>query len=265
MGVRIAYGKREDIDDAVRTGAIPKETFIVSNEDQSTEMFYLHSDGSMHSIAERQTFYSIDSAESWISKYNCRGRILSVYTDGHWRAYIVTNNDSLSSIEGSGSGGDGGSVDLSDIKEQIIGLERSVGEKSEESDVQSDNLWSAIDEILLRCTRAIDGKVDKVEGCRLITEAEAEKLNKIDPNANVNLIDRITLGGSPAEIKDKTVDIPKATKSALGLVMGKEEENHIVVNNDGSMTVHSLNVIKLTQSDGDLIILDGGSGSDYYW
>ena len=61
------------------------------------------------------------------------------------------------------------------------------------------------------------------------------------------------------EIVDYIVDaVPIATLERLGRVKSSEAENHIKVKEDGTMEVNSLNVMKLVQTDGDLLILDGG-------
>lgn len=160
-------------------------------------------------------------------------------------------------------------------------------------------------------TDALEGKVDKVEGSRLLTEDEATKLEKlvlgengevsvsgkvaagnvegldawitaragtlkglsennltdtliakiegIEYNAQVNLIETITLGGIATTISNKTVDIPVATAEKLGLVMSSTEINKVTVGADGTMEVNNINANKLVQSDGEYLILNGGS------
>ena len=56
-------------------------------------------------------------------------------------------------------------------------------------------------------------------------------------------------------------DIPVATAEALGLVMSSTAENKVSVGADGTMEVNSVNVNKLTQTEGDTLILNGGSAS----
>ena len=64
------------------------------------------------------------------------------------------------------------------------------------------------------------------------------------------------------EIVDYIVDaVPIATLERLGRVKSSENENHVKVKEDGTMEVNSLNVMKLTQTDGDLLILDGGNAN----
>lgn len=112
---------------------------------------------------------------------------------------------------------------------------------------------------------ALAGKVSTVEGKQLSTEdyttQEKEKLQGIAEGANVNLIEVIKAGETSLQIANKVVTIPVATAPALGLVKGSDAENSVSVSTDGSMTVNSLNVNKLVQTDGEFLILDGGSAS----
>lgn len=52
-----------------------------------------------------------------------------------------------------------------------------------------------------------------------------------------------------------------ATGTILGLVMGSAAENKISVGTDGTMEVNSVNVNKLVQTDGDALVLNGGSAN----
>ena len=162
-------------------------------------------------------------------------------------------------------------------------------------------------------TDALAGKVDKVEGSRLLTEDEAtkleklvlgengevsvsgkvaagnveglegwitaraatlegltennltdallEKLNGVEAGAQVNKIEKVTINGIEITISNKTVDIPIATMEVLGLVKSSDAENGIAVAADGTMSVNSVNVNKLVQTDGEELILNGGAAS----
>lgn len=153
---------------------------------------------------------------------------------------------------------------------------------------------------------ALAGKVDKVEGSRLITESEAEKLEKlvlgedgsvsvsgtiaagnvdglaewitaragtleglsennfsdalleklngVADGAQVNVIEAITVNGEAVTISNKTANI--------NVPVGTDAENGVGVAEDGTMSVNSLNVNKLTQSEGETLILNGGSSAN---
>lgn len=154
-------------------------------------------------------------------------------------------------------------------------------------------------------TEALAGKVDKVEGSRLITESEAEKLEKlvlgedgsvsvsgtiaagnvdglaewitaragtleglsennltdtllaklngIEDGAQVNVIESISVNGETVTISNKTANI--------NVPVGTDAENGVGVATDGTMSVNSLNVNKLTQTENETLILNGGSSS----
>ena len=100
---------------------------------------------------------------------------------------------------------------------------------------------------------------DSIAG--LFDTTSANKLNGIEAGAQVNDLEVVKIAGTALPITDKAVDIPKATTEALGVVLGSTAENKISVEADGTMEVNSLNVNKLTQTEGDYIILYGGSAS----
>jgi hypothetical protein len=107
-------------------------------------------------------------------------------------------------------------------------------------------------------------KVDKLvdengEPYRLISPAEARKLESIEENAKANLIEAIRLENDTENllIIDKIVTIPAATQEKLGLVKLSTE---ITTDNEGGLRVDSLNVSKLS-TEGVNLILDGGSAT----
>lgn len=115
---------------------------------------------------------------------------------------------------------------------------------------------------------------DSVAG---LLKAEHEVLlNGIEAGAQVNDIEKIILGNNETAlvIADKTVTIPVATAEAFGVVKASTAENQIkvyaadvtdaegnVVTKAGTMEVNSLNVSKLVQTAGDVLILNGGAAN----
>lgn len=114
-------------------------------------------------------------------------------------------------------------------------------------------------------TDALAGKVDTEEGKGLsandFTDTLLEKLNGIEAGAEVNVIKSISLNSVPLEIFGKAVNIPIATVDALGVVQSTAAENGVTVTSNGSMEVNSINVMKLAQTAGDILILNGGSST----
>lgn len=93
----------------------------------------------------------------------------------------------------------------------------------------------------------------------LMSAVDKKKLDNIADGAQVNKIEGITLGGNAVVISNKTVDVPMATLERLGLVKSSEAENKITVGEDGTMEVNSININKIVQTDGDLLIINGGA------
>lgn len=111
----------------------------------------------------------------------------------------------------------------------------------------------------------VGGKVDKVEGKGLstndFTDTLLEKLNNIEAEAQVNIIEAIKIGNTELSIVDKTVAIPVASNTVLGVVIGSGDENKISIEDDGTMEVNSLNVNRLVQTEGEYLELSGGNAS----
>lgn len=106
----------------------------------------------------------------------------------------------------------------------------------------------------------LDAKVDKAEGSRLMLDTEGTKLAAIEDGAQANVIETIMAGGVALEILEKSVNIPVAGEK-LGLVKANAVENGIAIDEAGAMTVHTLNVNKLVQSDDEDLVLNGGSAA----
>ena len=207
-------------------------------------------------------------------------------------------------------------VDVADNKKAIkalqdVGAEKNVIQTvSDEFEIDDKrNLTvKAVDKSKVTgLTTELDKKVDKVEGSRLLTTAEAAKLEKlvlsedgsvevsgkvaagnvegldtwltthrdevgglfsaaddtklegIEAGAQVNQIESVKIGGTALSPVEKAVNIPIADATTLGVVMSNAVENGVAVAADGKMSVSSLNVTKLVQADGDILVLDGGN------
>ena len=80
---------------------------------------------------------------------------------------------------------------------------------------------------------SLEAKVDKEEGKSLISDSLIAKLEGIGI----------------------------ATAETAGIVKSSAVENGVVVAEDGAMSVHSVNLSKIVQTEGDLLVLDGGSSA----
>lgn len=72
-------------------------------------------------------------------------------------------------------------------------------------------------------------------------------------------VQKITIGSLEQPMTDGVVDIPIAGLQHLGVIKSSEDENKIRIDADGTAEVVSLNVNKLVQDEGDLIIFDGNN------
>lgn len=116
-----------------------------------------------------------------------------------------------------------------------------------------------------RILAAVDGKVDKVEGMGLstndFTDSLLAKLEAIEENAQVNVIEKISVGGSILDIVDKTIDIPVAGLDRAGVVKSSTGANKVNISNSGEMSVNKVSIHSVFVPIGDELILDGGSAS----
>jgi len=110
---------------------------------------------------------------------------------------------------------------------------------------------------------AMADKVDKVEGMGLssndFTDSLLSKLEAIEENAQANVIENISIGGSILDIVDKTVEIPVAGLDRAGVVKSSTGANKVNISNSGEMSVNKVSVNSLFVPIGNELILDGGS------
>ena len=123
-------------------------------------------------------------------------------------------------------------------------------------------------------TDDIAKKVDAVAGKSLVDDTLVTKLSSL---ANIKTVssaltiseqgqldiasispDKVT--GLEALIEE--IHSPIATDALAGLVMANPTENGVDVAVDGKMSVHSVNVNKLVQTDGEELILNGGNAGN---
>lgn len=109
MGARVAYGKRSKITEAIAAGVIPKDSLIITNDAEESELYFYDSAGKIKRISERKQFETISEAQAWVKNYDCVGHIISVHNGSDWVPYIVSDEGALTSI-GSGE------ISVEDIK-----------------------------------------------------------------------------------------------------------------------------------------------------
>lgn len=83
-----------------------------------------------------------------------------------------------------------------------------------------------------------------------------------DVGAQANVLEKVKINSVELDIaEDKSVNIPVAG-SDLGVVKTSAAENGVAIAADGSMSVNSVNVDKLAQTEGTYLVLYGGSAED---
>ena len=88
-----------------------------------------------------------------------------------------------------------------------------------------------------------------------LVENRVKALEEADDD---NIIETVKVAGTALTVTDKAVDIPAATAEAYGVVKLSAE---VGVNDAGALEVKSLNVNKLSQTEGDWLILNGGTAA----
>lgn len=54
-----------------------------------------------------------------------------------------------------------------------------------------------------------------------------------------------------------SVNVPVGNESKAGVVKSSNSENNVSIKSDGTMEVNSVNIQKISQNDGEYVILDG--------
>jgi hypothetical protein len=93
------------------------------------------------------------------------------------------------------------------------------------------------------------------------TDELLNKLKGIEENAQVNIIEKINIGGSLLDVIDKSVEIPVAGLNRVGVVKSSTGANKVNISNSGEMSVNKVSVHSIFVPIGDELILDGGSAS----
>lgn len=94
----------------------------------------------------------------------------------------------------------------------------------------------------------------------LVSTDLASKIDTAAANAE-SAVKGIIIGDDTLSPVDGNVELPIAALSKLGLVKSSEDENKVKVNEDGTMEVNSLNTNRLVQTEGEELILFGGSAT----
>lgn len=109
MGVRVAYGQKEGINEAIETGVIPKDSIIITKEELDPELLFYDSEENLRTIAKKTRFETLTEAKQWVKTYDCAGSLFTIHNGADWTLYIVADDGTLSPFTGEGT-------DIEDIK-----------------------------------------------------------------------------------------------------------------------------------------------------
>lgn len=165
--------------------------------------------------------------------------ISNIVTDGD---YVHTDNnftdEYVTKIDGIQEGATKVEASETNGNIKVNGEEVTVYDDSAILTGENINDFAAVEE-------ALSGKVDAVEGSRLITTEEATKLAGIEEGAEANVLEAVKINGTALDIADKAVNI---------LVDGTYAETNKIA----SMT--SINTDNLLQGELEFVLDCGGSG-----
>jgi hypothetical protein len=88
-----------------------------------------------------------------------------------------------------------------------------------------------------------------------VADQIAEAMANIETDAQENVIESVKVGGALLEIVEKSVNIPVATDTVLGVVKASEE---VTVSEDGTLGIGTISFSKITQTEDEIIVFDGG-------
>ena len=85
-----------------------------------------------------------------------------------------------------------------------------------------------------------------------------DRVKALEEADDDNIIETVKVAGTALTVTDKAVDVPAATAEAYGVVKLSAE---VGVNDAGALEVKALNVNKLSQTEGEWLILNGGTAA----
>lgn len=114
---------------------------------------------------------------------------------------------------------------------------------------------SVADQIIAAVSDKIVSEDGKGLSSNDFTDTLLTKLNGIADGAQVNVIESVKVGGTLLNIDEKSVNIPVATDTVLGVVKASEE---VTVAEDGTLNIGTISFSKIVQDEDDIVVFDGG-------
>lgn len=155
--------------------------------------------------------------------------------------------------------------DLTEVSEAVANAAQDLKEYKTSNDARILAAEGDIDSLQLLVGKDAVGE-EPATGLVALVKEQGTKLAGIEAGAQVNKIESIKFNGVLLEIgEDKSVDIIHniniANDEELGVVKSSSAENKVAVAEDGTMSVNSLNVNKLVQTDGEELIINCGAAA----
>lgn len=100
MGIRVAYGNRNNIGAAISSGVVPKDSIIITKDDDySAELFFYDVETKLKHIVAKTKFGSVEDALLYAISNSVSGNVVTVLEDGKYRAYVVQPDGGLEPID----------------------------------------------------------------------------------------------------------------------------------------------------------------------
>lgn len=99
MAFNVIYADKNKIKSSIKQGIIPKESLILTTDENQSEAYYYDDVGKLKYITKKTSFSSLLEARIWVAKYDYEGEIISVYENNNWVPYIVGKNQVITAIQ----------------------------------------------------------------------------------------------------------------------------------------------------------------------
>lgn len=232
---RVAYGQKSGIDLAIKNGLIPKGGFIVAKTGVAgPELMFHDTGGEVQVLTTASIFSSTYDLASYLEEnglldygeVQTAGRFISVQEEGDYIPYLLQK----------------------DGKKTPLTVAAYITSVKDEFEVTDGTL--SLNKISLDSVSGLVDALKKLE--------QGESLG--DDFPSVSYIEMLKLNGValPFNTKDNSVDIPLATAKTLGLVKHSENVNEVSIGDEGIMTLTSLSLDRLVDSQEGLVVFSCG-------
>lgn len=99
MAFNVIYADKNKIKSSIKQGIIPKESLILTTDENQSEAYYYDDVGKLKYITKKTSFSSLLEARIWVAKYDYEGEIISVYENNKWVPCIVGKNQVITAIQ----------------------------------------------------------------------------------------------------------------------------------------------------------------------